>query len=129
MPADTSSEASKAIKAFRARVDSVGGNAGGGGGFGGPGGGRRPPPNFFALNGRLVGELGAQDNADQAPTEAMLAGYATACRDLKAAAATWATLTAKELVVLNALLTKNGAQPVTAAPPVTAPGCEEKAVR
>ena len=81
MPADSTSEAAKAIAAFRAKVDTVGGNAGGGGG-GGP---RRPPPNFYGMNGALALELTAQDNADQAPTAAMLAGYAARCRDLRTA--------------------------------------------
>ena len=42
MPADSTSEAARAIAAFRAEVDTVGGNAGAGGG-----GTRRPPPNFY----------------------------------------------------------------------------------
>jgi photosystem II stability/assembly factor-like uncharacterized protein len=128
-PTDSTSEVAKAIKGFRAKVDTVGGNSGGGGGFGGQGGGRRPPPNFFALNGRLVGQLTAQDNADQAPTESMLAGYASACRDLKAAAASWVSINAKDLPALNAVLSKTGAQPVPAAAGVTAPDCGEKPVR
>ena len=126
-PSDSTSEAAKAVKAFRAKLDTVGGNAGGGG-FGGPGG-RRPLPNFSALNGRLVGQINAQDNADQAPTEAMLAGYTAACRDLKTAAASWAAISSKELPGLNSVLTKNGLQSVAAAGGVKAPECVEKVVR
>jgi photosystem II stability/assembly factor-like uncharacterized protein len=125
-PADSTSEAAKAIKGFRSRVDTVGGNAGGGG-FPGPG--RRPPPNFFELNARLVGQLTAQDNADQAPTEAMLAGYAAACRDLTTAVASWAAINAKELTGLNPVLTKSGLHPVPAAAGVKAPECGEKGAR
>jgi hypothetical protein len=110
-------------------VDTVGGNAGGGGGGGGPQGGRRPPPSFFALNARLVGQLTAQDNADQAPTEAMLAGYGVACRDLRTAAASWAAINAKELADLNSVLSRTGLQPVAAAAGVKASECVEKAAR
>ena len=42
-PSDTGSEAAKVLKAFRAKVDTVGGNVGGGGGP--PG--RRPLPSFY----------------------------------------------------------------------------------
>ncbi|HVT38445.1 MAG TPA: hypothetical protein VHE78_05350 [Gemmatimonadaceae bacterium] len=104
-PSDTASQAAKAIVEFRAKMDTVGGSEGGGAGLGG---GRRPPPNFLALNARLVSQLNAQDNADQAPTEAMLAGYAAACRDLKSVAASWAAISAKELQGLNAALTRAG---------------------
>jgi hypothetical protein len=110
------------MQAFRAKVDSVGGNSGGGGGFGG----RRPPPNFYSLNARLASDLTAQDNADQAPTEAALAGFASACRDLKTAATGWAAINGKELAALNALLGRAGAQPVPAAAGVKAPDCGEK---
>ncbi len=125
MPSDSMSEVAKAITAFRAKVDTVGGNAGGG--FPGPG--RRPPPSFFGMNARLVGEISAQDNADQAPTEAMLAGHAAACRDLATAVTSWATINAKDLAALNSVLGKSGLQPVVAAPGVKAPECEKTAPR
>jgi hypothetical protein len=127
VPGDSTSDAAKAIKGFRAKVDTVGGNAGGGGGF--PVGGRRPPSGFFELNARLVGQLTAQDNADQAPTEAMLDGYAAACRDLKTAAARWAAINGKELTGLNAVLSAGGLQPVAPTAGVKAPECGEKAPR
>jgi hypothetical protein len=131
IPADSTSDAAKAIQGFRAKLETLGGNAGGGGGGGGGGfaGGRTPPPNFFALNARLARLLTAQDNADQAPTEAMLAGYAAACRDLASAVASWAEINAKELAGLNSVLSKNGLQPVAAAGGVKAPECGEKATR
>ena len=70
---DSTPDITKAIAAFRAKVDTVGGNGGGG---------RRPPPNFNALSTELIGQLTAQDNADQAPTEAMHAAYTSACERL-----------------------------------------------
>jgi len=123
-PADTASEQAKAIAEFRARVDSAGGNSGGGGFFGPAG--RRPPPNFFALNARFVGQLNAQDNADQAPTEAMLAGYAALCRDLGTVVKRWAEISAQELPKLNAAFGRSGLQAVVAVPGVKAPDCGGK---
>ena len=118
-PSDSTSDAAKAINEFRAKVDTVGGNAGGGG----PPGGRRPPPNFFAMNARLAGQLTAQDNADQAPTEAMFAGYAAACRDLRTAVTTWAALNSTGLTELNATMSRNGLQPIVPAVGVRTPDC------
>ncbi|MFI5311614.1 MAG: hypothetical protein ACHQQ3_10295 [Gemmatimonadales bacterium] len=125
MPADSTSEAAKAITGFRAKVDTVGGGAGGG--FPGPG--RRPPPNFSELNNRLVITLIAQDNADLAPTEAMLAGYAAACRDLRTAVAGWTAINDKDLTALNVVLGRAGLQPVAPAAGVKAPACGETAPR
>jgi photosystem II stability/assembly factor-like uncharacterized protein len=115
MPSDSASDAARAIKGFRAKVDTVGGNTGAGG--------RRPAPNFFALNALFVGQLTAQDNADQAPTEAMAAGYGSACRELRTAVAAWAALNTKDLPELNTVLSRNGLQPVAAAAGVTGPDC------
>ena len=123
MPSDSTSVAAKAINEFRAKVDTAGGDAGGGG----PPGGRRPPPNFRAMSARLVGQLTAQDNADQAPTESMLAGYTAACRDLRTAVTSWTAITTKGLAGLNAVLTRNGLQPIVEAAGLMAPDCGEKA--
>jgi hypothetical protein len=107
MPTDTASPAAKAIASFRAKVDTIGGNAGLGG--------RRPAPNFYALNAMFIGQLTAQDNADQAPTEATFAAHASACHDLSTAATAWTALNTKELATLNAALGAGGIQPVAAA--------------
>ena len=122
-PADSLSEAARAIRAFRARVDTVGGNTGRGG-FG-----RRPPPNFYSLVSTMVAGITAQDNADQAPTAAMLAGYAAACRDLRTAASGWAALNGKDLVTLNATLGKAGIRPLAPATGVTIPVCTQPVAR
>jgi hypothetical protein len=125
MPADSTSDAAKSISAFRAKVDSVGDNDAGGG----PPGGRGPPPNFYALNARLVGQLTAHDNADQAPTEAMLAGYVAACRDLRTAVTSWTALNSTGRTALNSALGKNGIQSLMAATVLKAPECGENAAR
>ena len=117
-PADTSSDAAKAIRAFRARIDTVGGNAGLGG--------RRPAPNFYALNGTFGGQLTGQDNADQAPPEATLEGYAVTCRDLKIAITNWTAINSKGLADLNAALGKSGVQTLSAAAALKAPECAAK---
>jgi hypothetical protein len=124
VPSDSTSDAAKALKAFRAKVDTVGGNAGGGFGTN-----RRPPPSFYQLHARLVGPLTAQDNADQAPTEAMFAAFTHACRDLQTAATNWSTINTKDVAALNAVLVKGGLQPLTAATGVKAPPCGEKPAR
>jgi len=121
LPGDSTSEAAKAIAVFRAKVDTVGGNSGGGGG-----GARRPPPNFYGMNASLALELTAQDNADQAPTAAMLAGYTARCRDLRTTVERWAAINGKDLADLNAVLRKNGIEAVPAAAGVTAPVCAEQ---
>ena len=90
-------------------------------------GGRRA--SFYQLNARLVGQLTAQDNADQAPTEAMLAAYAAACRDLRSAATRWSSLNTKDLPALNSVLGKSGLQTLTAAVGVKAPECAERSAR
>jgi hypothetical protein len=118
VPADSTSDAARAIAAFRAKVDTVGGNAVGGGG--GP---RRPPANFYGMNAALALELTAQDNADQAPTAAMIAGYAARCRDLRTAVERWTAINSKDLVDLNAVLGKNGIQTVPPAKGVAPPVC------
>ncbi len=111
---DSTPDIAKAIAAFRAKVDTVGGNGGGG---------RRPPPNFNALSTELIGQLTAQDNADQAPTEAMHTAYTTACERLRTAATRWTALNGAELTALNATLTGKGLQPVPAAAGVKASAC------
>ena len=117
MPADSNSESAKAIKAFRAKVDSVGS------GSAPPGPARRAAPDFSGLNGRMAGTVLAQDNADQAPTAAMVASYALACKELGATAARWKAINGADLVALNGVLSRNGVQAVPAAAGVVAPAC------
>ena len=119
---DSGSAAAKAVAAFRARLDSVGGSAA-------PGGffffaqGRKPPTDFRALNGRLGGELNAQENADLAPTPAMRAGFAALCKDLAQTAAKWNEMNAGGLAALNAALAQAGVAALPPAAGVKAPKC------
>lgn len=123
MPSDTASEAARAIRAFRARVDlAAGGGGSGRGGFGGRGGGGRTPATFQSVHGRLITLLGNQENGDHAPTEAAVAAYGSACKDLTGVAAKWKAIGA-DLQALNAVLTKAGAKAVPAAAGVTVPKC------
>ena len=123
-PTDTATEAARAIRAFRARIDSVGGNAGGGrGGFGGRGGGAAPPPTFVAVHGQFATQLGTQENGDIAPTEAMLQAFGASCRDLGKVVVRWQAINAKDITALNAVLSRNGGQTVKAAAGVPVPKC------
>jgi hypothetical protein len=122
MPADTQSVAAKKIVAFRARLDSIAGNAEGGRGFGGRGGGRTPPPTFVAVHGRLVTQLTDKDNGDLAPTEPMLHAFASSCHDLASAVGRWQSLSSSDLPALNVELQKIGKTAVTL-PAITPPKC------
>jgi hypothetical protein len=104
-----------AAQTLRASLDSVAGTAGGGGG--GPGG-----PTFRSLNGALASLLTAQDNADHAPTAAMRAGYAAACRDLARVAARWERVAQSGLAAFNAVRTRQGL-PALAGQLVRPPRC------
>jgi len=99
-------ELSAAARAFQASLDSVAGTTGGGGGGG------QGSPTFRSLNGSLASLLTAQDNADHAPTAAMRAGYAAACRDLARVAARWERVMQSGLATFNAVLVRQGRPPV-----------------
>ena len=79
-----------ADKALDSTLVAVGGEPtggrGGGGGFrpGGP-----PPPTFVAVNATLGRQLNALETGDLAPTPAMEAAYAAACKDLAKAVTTF----------------------------------------
>jgi photosystem II stability/assembly factor-like uncharacterized protein len=119
----TVADIAKAVTALRAKLDSVGGNAEGAPRFGGRGGGRTPPPNFFSMNGRLGGQLGTHENGDHAPTEAMLQGFASSCKELTKAVAGWRAILATDVPAFNAVLAKAGRAAVPVAAGVAAPKC------
>jgi len=103
-----------AAQAFLARLDSVAGPGAGAG-----------SPSFRSLNGAFANQLTAQDNADQAPTPAMLAAYGAACRDLARVAARWREIGGSGLGAFNAALTRHGLPAlgaVSGAVPVCPPG-------
>jgi photosystem II stability/assembly factor-like uncharacterized protein len=123
-PGDATSTVAKAISGFRAQLDTVGGNAGV---FGTQG--RRPPANFFGESSALTGTLTGDDNADQAPTAAMVGAWAATCKDLGTAAARWAAINGAALPALNTILASSGMPAVTAATGVKPPTCVEPATQ
>jgi hypothetical protein len=126
LAADTASsvtEVATAAKSLTARIDSVAGSPTGGRGFfrrGGP----RPPPSFVEVNGSLVRQLNQAEQGDGAPTPADLAAYAAVCTDLSKAVTAWRTISEKDVVAFNAMLTKNNLTPVSGDPPaLVVPSC------
>ena len=95
-----------ASKALDSTLAAVGGNPAGGGGGGFGGGGFRPggppPPTFVALNGTLGRQLNALETGDLAPTAAMQAAYAAACKDVTTAVATFKAVRPAAAVALAA---------------------------
>ena len=120
---DSTSEAAKAIASLSASLDSVGGSAEGGRGFGGRGGGRTPPPTFVAIHGRLLSQLGTQEQGDIAPNAAMVQAFASTCKDLMTAFASWKTLNATLIPTTNGVLIRSGLSSLTAAKMPTLPPC------
>jgi photosystem II stability/assembly factor-like uncharacterized protein len=121
-PGDANSPAAKAIAAFRRQLDTVSGNAGV---FGLPG--QRAPANFYGSSTMFTGTLTSTDNADQAPTAAMVAAWAAACKYLDGAVEHWSAINSTARPTLNAALTSNGMPAVRAALGVKAPVCTQPA--
>jgi photosystem II stability/assembly factor-like uncharacterized protein len=122
---DSTSEAAKTIRAFIAKLDSLGGRApvpGAGGGFGG-GGGANARPTFVQLINGFLRQLGTFDNGDIAPTAAMLAAQKSACNDLGKSVAQWRAVNGADLDRLNAALSAAGRTPLAKAVGVQAPAC------
>lgn len=65
-------------------------------------------PTFRGLNGTLAGLLGAQENADLAPTPSMRAALAASCKDLTMLLARWQQINGAEMDVFNAGLSRRG---------------------
>jgi hypothetical protein len=70
--------------------------------------GAQPRPSFTAINNALVAQLNAQDLADQAPTPAMAAAFASVCKELTTTAAAWQRLSTTELGSFNTVLKSRG---------------------
>ena len=114
--ADASADLATALAGLSARLDTVAGPE-----SGRRGRGAAAPASFRDVNGALVGQLNAQDNADMAPTPAMLAAYGATCKDLAIVLAKWKGVVATDLAAFNAVLSRHG-KPVVPAPSVpTAP--------
>jgi hypothetical protein len=82
------------------------------------------PPTFIGVNNALVAQLNAQDNADMAPTPAMLAAYAKSCGELQAVALRWRRVVSSDLTAFNLVRKRHGAKELTApSEVVTVPHC------
>ena len=127
LAADTASgvaQVADAARALYARTDSVAGNPASRPGFAFFFRGGRLPPSFVTVNGNFGRQLNAQDNADMAPTPAMLADYAGACRDLAKTVTAWRAIREQGVPGLNALLTGNGLATVAVTgDPLPVPAC------
>jgi photosystem II stability/assembly factor-like uncharacterized protein len=77
-----------------------------------------PSTNFESLNDNLMLRLDSFDMGDMAPTDSMFSEYGASWVQTKGIADKWTDLCTKDLVVLNALLTKNNLKPI--AGPATA---------
>ena len=121
---DSTSEVAKTVRAFIAKLDSVGGRAPVPGAFAGFGGGSAiAHPTFVQLINGFLRQLGTFDNGDIAPTAVMLAAQKSACNDLGKSVAAWRALNGAELSALNAALSAAGKTPVAKAAGVQAPAC------
>ncbi len=122
---DSTSDLAKAIKAFHAKLDSVGGVAAEDRpfsfGFAG-----KPKTDLFSVHDRLQTQFMGQDTGDLAPTTSALEGFALACRDLARTLARWRALNGDELRTLNSRLVAGGQKAITAAPGLPAPSCIER---
>ena len=120
--ADSTSDLARALKAFHAKLDGVGGVALDDRpfsfGFAG-----RPTTDLFSVHDRLQTQFMSEDTGDLAPTAAALEGFGQACRDLTRTLTRWQALNGDELRAVNARLTAGGEKAVAAAPGVSAPRC------
>jgi photosystem II stability/assembly factor-like uncharacterized protein len=120
--ANTAAELATAGTLFGARLDSIGGLDIQRGGRNRPG--ATPPPTFKGVSNALVSQLNAQDNADLAPTPAMLAAYRKTCGELQTVASRWRQVVARDLGEFNAVRTRNGVGVLTApAAAIAVPRC------
>jgi len=120
--AGTAAELASAGTLFGARLDSIGGLDIQRAGRTRPG--TTPPPTFRGVSNALVSQLNAQDNADMAPSPAMLAAYRKTCGELQAVAARWRQVVARDLGEFNVVRKRNGLGELTApSQAVTVPRC------
>ena len=106
MPPNAGAEVTTALAALDSVIDSVAGDTAVASQFqlaGGP----APAAKFVDVNAALVSQLKAQDYADQAPTPAMLAGWAKSCEALGAAMRRWQRVGTEDLETFTAVLRRN----------------------
>ncbi len=127
LPPDVATQATALdgkLGAFGGAVGGRGRGGGGGGGFGGGGGGRGGGPaapgavsSFTTLNGTFNTIISMmQVGLDMAPTKAQIDTWESGCRNYNTTVIAWKAMQAQDLAAFNALLTKNGLQPLAAAP-------------
>jgi len=102
---DTASEVGKAAKTLAAKLDSIAGDS-----LKDAREVWEPRPTAWSLvdlNGEFALELNAQDNADHAPTEAMLAVAHSSCDELGKLVGRWRQLVRVDLPAFNATLERH----------------------
>ncbi|HUQ82571.1 MAG TPA: hypothetical protein VM076_15585 [Gemmatimonadaceae bacterium] len=112
---NVSAEVKAALATLEAAIDSVAGDTLAARNFS-LAGGPAPDPRFVDVSVALVSQLKAQDFGDQAPTPAMLAGWAKACEALGTAMRTWQRVTTRDVPAFSAALQRNQISNVLAAP-------------
>jgi photosystem II stability/assembly factor-like uncharacterized protein len=103
---DTASEVGKAAKTLATRLDSLAGDS-----LSDAREVWQPRPtvwSFVDLNSEFALELNAQDNADNAPTQATLAVARSSCDELRKAVERWRQFVQLDLATFNRLLSSHG---------------------
>jgi photosystem II stability/assembly factor-like uncharacterized protein len=67
---------------------------------------------FRDVSEKLIGQLNAQDNADNAPNAGMLAAFSAASGELAVVETAWQRVLTRDLAALNAVRTRGGLTPV-----------------
>ena len=116
--ANPPAEVAAAITALEPRLVAAAGPPPGQRGRGASAGNPGPtlePPAFAVLNGTMIRQLETLDSGDMAPNEPQTKAYLVACTELHGRIANWAAMNSKDLVTLNALLSKNNIKSVVPA--------------
>jgi hypothetical protein len=123
VPPNASAEVTASLTGLDAAIDSVVGDTAAARAFS-LAGGPAPAPRFVDVNVALVSQLKAQDYGDQAPTPAMLEGWAKACEALGTTMANWQRVVKRDLPAFSAVLQRNQLANVPATSgPLVAPTC------
>jgi photosystem II stability/assembly factor-like uncharacterized protein len=123
VPPNASAEVTAALAKLDSAIDSVRGDTAAARNFS-LAGGPAPRPTFVDVSVALVNQIKAQDYADQAPTPAMLAGWAKACEALGTALRSWQRVTTRDLSSVDARLGgSQGAAATRTRSQLAAPAC------
>ena len=116
--ANPPAEVAAAITALEPRLVAAAGPPPGQRGRGASAGNPGPvlePPAFAVLNGTMIRQLETLDSGDMAPNDPQTKAFLVACTELHGRIASWSAMNSKDLVTLNALLSKNNIKPVVPA--------------